>query len=92
LIDPTAYTESASGKLALVKNGSFNPKSDQVSFTTASADAVLILAASAPTVPWDLIVVILLVIGAMVGVAVLLLRQKQKTNYDEYLRSKYYNL
>lgn len=91
-VDPLPYTISDNNQLAAVKNGKYSPSNEELTFTTASADSVLVLASTATSVPWDLLLSLLMVAAAVVLVAVLLLRKKQRSNYDDYLRSKYYNL
>jgi uncharacterized membrane protein YgcG len=92
LDSPEAYTIGTSGTLGLVSNAKYTSSNETIAFTSASAASVLVLASVGATVPWGLILIILLLTGLIVGVLVFVLRQKQKLNYDEYLRSKYYNL
>ncbi|HUD11619.1 MAG TPA: ricin-type beta-trefoil lectin domain protein [Candidatus Saccharimonadia bacterium] len=92
LDDAEAYTTDTNGKLTLIKNGSYSSIKGVETFTTATTNSVLVLASVAPSVPWSLIFTILILVALVAGVLVLILRQKQKLNYDEYLRSKYYNL
>jgi|GEM_PF-4705315 len=89
---PTAYTAGSSNNLSAITNAKFNRSSQVMTFTTTTANDVLVLATVTHGVPWNLVVIILVVLGVMGGVAVIILRRRQKLNYDEYLRTKYYNL
>lgn len=91
-VSPVPYSQDASGTVSTVKNGKYNTSDSQMVFTMATDDSVMVLAATGATIPWDLIVSLFLIAGAVALVAVLLLRKKQQNNYDEYLRQKYYNL
>jgi hypothetical protein len=92
LNDPEVYSLDANSKLDVVGNAEYTATAASFVFTAASADPVLVLASAAPSFPWSLIFTILLLTGIVGGVLVLILRQKQKVNYDEYIRTKYYNL
>ncbi len=89
---PTAYTATASSTLSVITNAKFNTSSQVMTFTTTSANDVLVLATISHGISWSFVVIILVVLGIAGGVATLILRRQQKSNYDDYLRTKYYNL
>lgn len=91
LANPEAYLMEEGGAVA-VKGAKYDGDSKILSFESTSDKPVYVLAAKAPGIPLNLVAFILAVILAVGGVVVLILRRKQKTNYDDYLRSKYYNL
>jgi ricin-type beta-trefoil lectin protein len=89
---PTAYTADANANLNAISNAKFSNSSKVMTFTTTTANDVLVLGTITHGISWDLVVIILVILGVMGGVAVLILRRQQKSNYDDYLRTKYYNL
>ncbi len=89
---PTAYTADGNGNLSTISNAKFNASTQHMTFTTTTANDVLVLATITHGISWNLVVIILVVLAAMGGVAMLILRRQQKAKYDDYLRTKYYNL
>jgi roadblock/LC7 domain-containing protein len=91
-VNPLAYSSDSTGKLSAIQNAKFKAATSVMTFTSATSNSVLVLATVAPTLPWSIIVTFLFLIAIAAGVFVVILRQKQKLNYDDYLRTKYYNL
>lgn len=105
---PLTWTYNLKGKLAgytqpeaaqlvdgankLITTASFDTKSEVLRFTAAQTGTTLVLAAVKPMLPIRLIVIVIAILVLVGGVVLLLLRRTQKQNYDDYLRSKYYNL
>jgi len=92
LVTPQPYVLDAGGHTTLIKSGTYNPTPGAVTFTSTTTAGVLVLAAVAPSIPWNALAIILVVLGAVVGLLVMVLRKQQKQNYNEYLRTKYYDL
>lgn len=92
LVTPQPYTLDPAGHTALIKSATYSPPAGAVTFTSNTTNGVLVLAAVAPSIPWNNLAVILVILGAVVGILVLVLRKQQKQNYNEYLRNKYYDL
>jgi hypothetical protein len=94
LANPQVYIRETGSTPALLKEAVFNSKQGTVSFNHAGSGQVLVLASPREGfgVPVNLIVFMLAAIGLIALVLVLVLRRKQKTDYDDYLRSKYYNV
>jgi len=92
LKSPVAYTVDDNGQVAVIKSSSYNASAGTVSFISDTTDGVLVLAAVAPGIPWNAIAIVLVVAGIVVALVVLILRKQQKVNYNDYLRTKYYDL
>lgn len=90
LTRPEAYL--ADNAKVAVKGAKYDANSNVLSFESSSNVPVYVLAARAPGIPLNLIAIVLAVIIGVGGVVVAILRRRQKVNYDEYLRQKYYNL
>ncbi|MDB5178898.1 MAG: hypothetical protein JWN01_841 [Patescibacteria group bacterium] len=90
--NPLGYTLASGAAPVLVKNGKFDTKTKVLNMSTDGKGSVLVLASLPPQIPWNLIIILLVVLVIFGAIAMFILRRKQKTNYDEYLRSKYYNL
>jgi uncharacterized membrane protein YgcG len=92
LSDPLAYSSDSTGKLSDISNAKFNSSLALMTFTTSNDNSVLALASVNPGIPWGLLATIVLLLAIIVAVLIFILRNKQKVNYYEYIRSKYYNL
>jgi hypothetical protein len=92
LNNPTPYLYESSSTGTVIQNAKFEADGDILSFETVMGNPTYVLAAKRAGIPLDAVAIALLVLGVAGGVTVLVLRRKQRTNYDEYLRSKYYNL
>lgn len=86
-------SQDSSGSIADVKSAAYDSKTHTMRFSqaTATTTAVLAVKAGAGISP-SFIAIFLLVILLIVGVIILMLRKNQRQNYNDYLRSKYYNL
>lgn len=92
LEQPTAYMLDESGTAVQIKGAKYDADSKILSFDSSSSQAVYVLAAKASGLPISLIALVVTVMLAAGGVVAVVLRRRQKLNYDEYLRQKYYNL
>jgi hypothetical protein len=92
LNNPKAYTYDTSGPGTLVKGYKYDSKSETLRVDSTSTSPIMVLAAVQHGISLNVVAAFLLLLGIIAGVAVLIFRRKQKTNYDDYLRSKYYNL
>jgi hypothetical protein len=90
LTRPEAYL--ADNAKVAVKGAKYDANSNVLSFASSSNVPVYVLAAKAPGIPLNLIAIVLAAVIGVGGVLVVILRRRQKVNYDEYLRQKYYNL
>ena len=91
-INPTVVSISSAGTQSSVTPVTYDKKAGSVSFSTATLGTTAVLASVKAGFPVSLVVFTLLAIAVIVIVLVFVLRKKQKTNYDDYIRSKYYDL
>jgi uncharacterized membrane protein YgcG len=89
---PSAYSIDDNGNTTSIAGSSFSSANNQVKFSTTTSNSIAALAALKPGFPWNLLAIILLVLGIIAGVAVLIIRRNRAINYNDYLREKYYNL
>jgi hypothetical protein len=92
LNNPKAYSYDSSGPGTLVKGYVYDSKGQTIRVDSTSTAPIMVLAAVQHGISLNFVAALLLVLGIIAGVAVLILRRRQKTSYDDYLRSKYYNL
>jgi hypothetical protein len=88
---PKPYVYS-NGKGDLIPGSVYSAQTGLLKFSALSSNSTMVLATKNHGLSFNFIVPFLLVSGVIVGVAMMILRKKQKSKYDEYLRSKYYNL
>jgi hypothetical protein len=89
---PSAYLYSISGPGDLVKGSQYDSKNHSVKVDTTSNQPIMVLAYVDHGLSGNFIAILVIAVLAIAGVAVLMVRRKQKTSYDDYLRAKYYNL
>jgi hypothetical protein len=88
---PTAVSLDDSGKVAVSKS-IYNKKLKTISFSQTNGSQSLILASKTKGLPVNLIIGVLFILGLFAGVFFFVLRRRQKENYSDYIRSKYYDL
>jgi hypothetical protein len=88
---PKPYTYD-NGNATLISDFKFDSKAKLLTFDSTSTDPTMVLAYVNKGISLNFIALVLVVLGVIFGLAVLILRKKQKSTYDDYLRSKYYNL
>jgi hypothetical protein len=88
---PLAIVVDDSGKAAKSKSV-YNKKLKTITFDQTNGSQALILASKTKGVPVNLIIGILFVIAIFAGVFFFVLRRRQKENYSDYIRSKYYDI
>jgi hypothetical protein len=86
------YTDGASRAGDPIKGSVFDTRASTVRVDTASNQPVMVMAYVDHGVSPNLLAIVIIMLLAVGGVMVLVLRKKQKTSYADYLRSKYYNL
>ncbi|HSX02981.1 MAG TPA: fibronectin type III domain-containing protein, partial [Candidatus Saccharimonadia bacterium] len=89
--NPGATTLNDSGQPQAV-TASYDSKSMILRFSTSQAALVAVLASHTASFPMAIVFIVIAIILAILAVLILGLRQIQKRNYSDYLRSKYYNL
>ena len=93
LVSPQAVRRGSDGKLVELPGGSYDAQSGLFQFNLTEAGPVAVLASYKQTNLLSgnvvTIIVVLLLLG--LGIAGFMLRRRQISNYDDYLRSKYYN-
>ncbi len=87
-----APSNIGAGTAVAVKAFTFDKKTQVLQFTVAQAGGTVVLATAKPAFPINLVIILAVLLVVIVGVVVFVLRHVQKQNYDDYLRSKYYNL
>jgi hypothetical protein len=90
--NPKAFTFKATAPGELIKGSVHDTKSSTVRVSTTSPDPVMVMADPNTGISLNFVAAFILLGGILVGVAVLIVRTKQKSTYDAYLRKKYYNL
>jgi hypothetical protein len=84
LLDADGNATDAKAKL--------NPKSDVLAFTASASGPFVVLGTLKKGLPWSTIIsIILVLLVAGGGIGFLIYRQRNKQNYDDYLRRKYYD-
>jgi hypothetical protein len=89
--DPGAAALGDNGRSQTI-TASYDNKSMILRFTTSQAVPVAVLASRAAGFPVTIVFIVIAIILVVLAVLVIGLRQVQKRNYSDYLRSKYYNL
>jgi hypothetical protein len=92
LNNPIVYSTTGNPTPTLIKGSEYNRQTGTLRFSQSEPAGVLVLASQSPGVPINLVVILAVSILAIAAVLVIILRHKQKVDYDAYLRSKYYNL
>jgi len=92
LANPQAFLYGDTGSESPITNATYNSKTDTMLFTTSSTNAVLVLATAEHGISMNIVVTFILLVLLVAGVLVLVLRQRQKSNYNDYIRHKYYEL
>jgi hypothetical protein len=88
---PQAVGRDTDGKLTPIVGATYDTKTFAVHFQTTQMGAVAVLASQKQGPPLILIISVFVMLVLAGGVAVWMLRRNQVRNYDEYMRSKYYN-
>jgi hypothetical protein len=84
LLDADGNATDAKAKL--------NSKSDVLAFTASASGPFVVLGTLKKGLPWSTIIsIILVLLAAGGGIGFLIYRQRNKQNYDDYLRRKYYD-
>ncbi len=89
---PKGATLDANGKASTLKSSTFAAKASVLQFQVASGQSTLAVAALKKPFPWNIVAIIIFVLLIIGGIIIFVLRRAQKQNYDDYLRSKYYNI
>jgi hypothetical protein len=92
LVAPKPYAWDMDGNEAPIVGSTYDDVTGLLAFSSVSAGEIVVLADVQQGVSFQWVVAIALVILVMLAVAVLIVRKQQKHAYDEYLRTKYYNL
>jgi hypothetical protein len=90
--NPSAYTYEPGGSGTEADGAEYDSKAQTLTFISATSNSAAVLAEVPKGISFNLIVVFLVPILAAVGIVWLVMRQKKKLDYDEYIRSKYYDL
>jgi hypothetical protein len=91
--DPVASLYDIGGAAAVVKDAEFDSKNEALKFNSSNSNSAAVMASLPRSiVSPNLVVFILATIGIVIGIIWLVLRHKKKLDYEDYLRSKYYNL
>jgi hypothetical protein len=91
LRNPLPYSADSSGNIKQLAGAKFTSSSSALSVSTPTSDSVLVQADVVPPPPWNLIAFVLLVLGILTGLAVFIVTRARRSNYNDYLRQKYYN-
>jgi hypothetical protein len=87
---PQAITGEA--KLDTALDSRYDKKAGVLQFTAVQAGSTAVLASTQPGLPLDVLAFAAVAIILISGGIIWWLRRSQKQSYDDYLRSKYYNL
>jgi uncharacterized membrane protein YgcG len=91
LENPLAFSTDANGNLSSISGSAYSASTTLMQFSSQTTNPVLVLATTIPPVPWNLIAIILFLVGLVIAAVIFVLHRQQKSNYNDYLRSKYYN-
>jgi hypothetical protein len=92
LVNPEVYAYS-NGGASILPGGVYNAAAGTVTINSTTTDQELVVMASKPTgVSPNLIFAGLAIVGIIIALSLLILRQQQQVSYKEYLRKKYFNL
>ncbi len=90
---PDAVSVDSSGRTVAIEGAKFDTKTKILQFSVAEASPTAVLAVKKTVwFPTSLILIVILLLLAGGGLVIFKLRLSQKQNYNDYLRSKYYNL
>ncbi len=90
--DPGVYVFDDKGIAKRVQDSQFDSKGEYLR-VALPADSVFAVRASLPQgISFSFIAIILFLVGVIAGIVILIVNRRKKQAYDEYLRSKYYEL
>ncbi|HVQ43500.1 MAG TPA: fibronectin type III domain-containing protein [Candidatus Saccharimonadia bacterium] len=89
---PSAVSVDSSGGESEVKGAVYDAKTTTMHFSQTSATTIAVLASVHHGLSPSFIAIVVFILLLIAGVFVLILRKSQRQNYNDYLRSKYYNL
>jgi hypothetical protein len=89
---PTGVTVTGSGGPDSSTKSTYNTKTGVLNFTSAAVGTTAVLAVTSAGAPITAIIFIILFILIVIGIVVVFLRKGQKRDYNDYIRSKYYDL
>jgi hypothetical protein len=93
LNNPVAYAYGADGQQTLLRDAQFDAKAETIRVSAPADRSIGILASRPRTiVSLSWIIIILTVAGVVAGIVILAMNRKKKLEYEEYIRSKYYEL
>jgi hypothetical protein len=90
---PKGYRLVSGGKIQAVADASYDKTTQDFRFTTSDAGQTLVLASSGPVSLMALAMIGLVILFVFLGIGILFfVRFPVKQTYEEYIRSKYYDL
>lgn len=92
LKSPEAHTHSSGGRLTLVENLKYEASTKILTAPMWTNESLVVMGTVPRGISLNLIVVLLVVALVVVAIVLLVARQRKKISYDEYMRSKYYDL
>ncbi|MBW4061445.1 fibronectin type III domain-containing protein [Candidatus Saccharibacteria bacterium] len=90
--NPVGITLSDNASATTATKSTYNSKTGGFTFTSATLGSTAVLASVNPGLPVSLIVFGFLFLLIAAAVVIFFLRRGQKRDYNEYIRSKYYDL
>jgi uncharacterized membrane protein YgcG len=90
--DPGAISVDSSGGIGTVKGAKYNSKTQILQLSQTGPTTLAVLGTVNKGLPINMIIIIVVILLLIAGVVILVLRKTQRQNYNDYLRSKYYNL
>jgi hypothetical protein len=90
--DPVVYAVDAAGKGQYVKTGQFDSKDQSMRVVLPVTSIVVVRASTAQGISLSFVSIILVICGIIAAIVIYALNRKKKLEYEEYLRSKYYEL
>lgn len=92
LTHPTAVVIDGNGGQTAVGTGTYNASNQTLSFGQTASTTTAVLASAGFSLPSGLLAIIVILLAVVGGVITVVLRKSQRGKYENYLRSKYYNL